>query len=77
MVQVEVYRIGHQPLMNAFRHADAAHIEIEIAYGVREFCLFVRDDGRGVDPHEVTHAVSPDIGGSPACASGQNAPGVP
>ena len=37
-------------LRNAFRHAQARKIEVEIRYGEREFRLQVRDNGRGIDP---------------------------
>ena len=46
----EVYRIAAEALRNAFRHAQARQIEIEIRYGNQEFRLHVRDDGRGLDP---------------------------
>jgi signal transduction histidine kinase len=53
IIRDEVYRIGREGLVNAFRHAEATHIEIELEYGARELCMFVRDDGRGVDPKVV------------------------
>jgi signal transduction histidine kinase/ligand-binding sensor domain-containing protein len=53
IIRDEVYRIGREGLVNAFRHAQATHIEIELEYGARELCVFVRDDGRGVDPRVV------------------------
>ena len=37
-------------LRNAFRHAYAKRIEVEIRYGQRVFRLRVRDDGKGIDP---------------------------
>jgi signal transduction histidine kinase/ligand-binding sensor domain-containing protein len=46
----EVYRIAGEALRNAFRHAHARQIEVEIRYGQREFRLRVRDDGRGIEP---------------------------
>jgi len=46
----EVYRIGAEALRNAFRHAHAQRIEVEILYGERWLRLRVRDDGKGVDP---------------------------
>jgi len=46
----EVYRIAAEALRNAFRHAQARQIEVEISYDDREFWLRVRDDGRGFDP---------------------------
>ena len=48
IIRDEVYRIGREGLMNAFRHSGATHVEIELEYGVRDLAVFVRDDGRGV-----------------------------
>jgi ligand-binding sensor domain-containing protein/signal transduction histidine kinase len=45
----EVYRIAGEALRNAFRHAEARRIEVEIRYNEREFRLRVRDDGKGID----------------------------
>jgi signal transduction histidine kinase/ligand-binding sensor domain-containing protein len=45
----EVYRIAGEALRNAFRHADARRIELEIRYDERQFRLRVRDDGKGID----------------------------
>ena len=44
----EVYRIGREALINAFRHAHARHIEVEMNYARDGFRLFVRDDGAGI-----------------------------
>jgi signal transduction histidine kinase/streptogramin lyase len=45
----EVYRIAAEALRNAFRHADAGQVEVEIHYGEKELWLHVRDDGRGME----------------------------
>jgi signal transduction histidine kinase len=45
----EVYRIAAEALRNAFRHAQARQVEVEIDYGERELRLHVRDDGKGID----------------------------
>jgi signal transduction histidine kinase/streptogramin lyase len=47
--QDEVYRIAREALRNAFRHAHAHRIEIEIRYDAHEFRLRLRDDGEGID----------------------------
>jgi signal transduction histidine kinase/ligand-binding sensor domain-containing protein len=52
-VRDDVYRIGREGLVNAFRHSGAAAVEIEIEYTPAELRLFVRDDGRGMDPQVV------------------------
>jgi signal transduction histidine kinase/ligand-binding sensor domain-containing protein len=46
----EVYRIAGEALRNAFRHARAQRIQVEILYGERGLRLRVRDDGKGIDP---------------------------
>jgi signal transduction histidine kinase len=45
----EVYRIGREALVNAFRHAKARRIEVELEYASREFRVLVRDNGCGID----------------------------
>jgi len=50
IVRDEIYRIAAEALRNAFRHAQAQQIEVEIRYDDQEFRLRVRDDGRGFDP---------------------------
>jgi signal transduction histidine kinase/ligand-binding sensor domain-containing protein len=47
----EVYRVAGEALRNAFQHADAGRIEVEIRYDERVFRLRVRDDGKGIDPN--------------------------
>jgi signal transduction histidine kinase len=46
----EVYRIAAEALRNAFGHAQAQRIEVQILYGERWLRLRVRDDGKGIDP---------------------------
>jgi signal transduction histidine kinase len=45
----EVYRIAVEALRNAFRHAQAHQIEVEIQYDQKDFRLRVRDDGKGIN----------------------------
>lgn len=49
IVQDEVYRIAGEAMRNAFRHARASRIEVEIRYDQNRFQLRVRDDGKGID----------------------------
>jgi signal transduction histidine kinase len=49
-IRDEVYRIGREALVNAFRHSGARSIELELDYGSANLRMFVRDDGRGIDP---------------------------
>jgi signal transduction histidine kinase len=46
----EVYRIAREVMRNAFRHAGAKKVEVEIRYDKNQLRLRVRDDGRGLDP---------------------------
>jgi signal transduction histidine kinase len=46
----EVYAIAREAIRNAFRHAQAHDIEVEITYNEGSFRLRVRDDGMGIDP---------------------------
>jgi PAS domain S-box-containing protein len=48
--QEEVHRIAAEALGNAFRHALARNIEVEIRYEERQFRIRIRDDGKGIDP---------------------------
>jgi len=45
----EVHRIAAEALRNAFRHAQARNIEVEIRYEEKQLCVRVRDDGKGID----------------------------
>jgi signal transduction histidine kinase len=49
-IRDEVYRIGREALVNAFRHSRASSIEVELEYGAKRFRLAVRDNGCGIDP---------------------------
>ena len=46
----EIYRIAVEALRNAFHHAQARQIEVEIRYDDEQFRLHIRDDGKGMDP---------------------------
>ena len=50
IVRDEIYKIAAEALRNAFRHAQAGRVEVEIRYDDEQFRLRVRDDGRGIDP---------------------------
>ena len=49
IVRDEIYKIAAEALRNAFRHADAERVEVEIRYDDEQFRLRVRDDGKGID----------------------------
>lgn len=46
----EVYRIGREALVNAFRHSGAKRVELELEYANADLYMSVRDDGCGIDP---------------------------
>ena len=53
IVRDEVYRIGREAIINAFRHANANSIEVSLEYRDKGFRLLVHDDGQGLDPELV------------------------
>ena len=50
LLRDEVYRIGREAIMNAFRHSGASQIEVDVDYASRGLRVTVRDNGRGIDP---------------------------
>lgn len=49
----EVYRIGREAIVNAYRHSQAEHIETEIDYRSDSLRIAVRDNGCGINPQEL------------------------
>jgi signal transduction histidine kinase len=49
IVRDEIYQVASEAIRNAFRHAEARQVEVEIRYDQRQFRLRVRDDGKGID----------------------------
>jgi len=49
-VNGEVYFIIREALSNAFRHANASDIEVELEYSAGHLRILVRDNGIGIDP---------------------------
>jgi signal transduction histidine kinase len=54
IVRDEIHRIAREALRNAFRHAQADHVEAEVTYGEREVRLCIRDDGKGIHPEHLS-----------------------
>jgi ligand-binding sensor domain-containing protein/signal transduction histidine kinase len=50
VIRDEVYRIGREALVNAFRHSRASNIQVILEYGSRHLRILVRDNGCGIDP---------------------------
>ena len=51
LIRDEAYRIGREAVSNAFRHAEANKIEVELEYTAKHLRILVRDDGAGIDPN--------------------------
>ncbi|HJX93101.1 MAG TPA: two-component regulator propeller domain-containing protein, partial [Pyrinomonadaceae bacterium] len=49
-IRDEIYHIGREALLNAFRHSQANIVEVELEYRLKQFRILVRDDGLGIDP---------------------------
>ena len=58
LVGDEVYRIAREAMANAFRHAAASRIDVEVSFASDELRVRVHDDGRGVSD-EVIEAGRP------------------
>jgi signal transduction histidine kinase len=50
VVQGELVKIGREALFNAFRHAKASQIEVEVHFGIVDLRVRFRDNGIGIDP---------------------------
>ncbi|MBV9441441.1 MAG: hypothetical protein JO217_01985 [Acidobacteriaceae bacterium] len=50
LVRDDVYRVGREALVNAFRHSRAKSVEVELEYARHHLRLLVRDNGCGIDP---------------------------
>lgn len=49
-LQEDLYLISREAVVNAFRHARATYVELDVRYDARFLRLRVRDDGIGMDP---------------------------
>ena len=49
-IKQELYRIGREALVNAFRHSGAKRVDLELEYADSDLRMRVRDDGCGIDP---------------------------
>src|SRR5262245_8751963 len=54
-IEHEIYRIGREALVNAFRHSRAKRVEFELEYADSDLRMRVRDNGCGIDP-QMLHA---------------------
>ncbi len=50
LIRNEIYSIGREAMVNAFRHSGANNLEVELEYAADQMTLVVRDNGCGIDP---------------------------
>ena len=65
VVRDEAYRIAREAVSNAYQHAKARHIEVEVTIGDADLTIRVRDDGMGVDPRILVPGRRPGHWGLP------------
>jgi PAS domain S-box-containing protein len=58
IVRDEIYKISAEAMRNAFRHADAKQVAVEVHYEEEQVRLRVRDDGKGIDPEVLSRKAS-------------------
>jgi signal transduction histidine kinase len=49
IVREETFLIAREAMANAFKHADAGRIEVELSYQRSALLVHIRDDGKGID----------------------------
>jgi len=54
-IRNDVYSIGREAVVNAFRHSRASNIEVELEYAAAQLRVLIRDNGCGIDP-DVLHS---------------------
>lgn len=54
-IRTDVYSIGREALLNAFRHSRASNIEVELEFAAHQLRVLVRDNGCGIDS-QVLHS---------------------
>jgi two-component system sensor histidine kinase UhpB len=52
--ELVVYRVAQEALTNVARHADAEHVELRLERADPHAVLIVRDDGKGLEPVDLT-----------------------
>jgi signal transduction histidine kinase len=76
-VEVAVYRISQEALVNVARHADAKHCQLRLYIRIDTLCLDISDDGKGIPPrHRIgvglhaMHERASELGGSCVVSEG-------
>ncbi|GGC66836.1 sensor histidine kinase [Undibacterium terreum] len=60
IVAEEAFAIAREALFNAFAHAKAGKVEVELDYNMPHFRMIIRDDGRGIDNDVIAAGSRPD-----------------
>jgi signal transduction histidine kinase/ligand-binding sensor domain-containing protein len=64
-VRDDAYRIAREAICNAYQHAKATHIEVELAFGELDLTVRVRDDGIGIEAQILEQGHRPGHWGLP------------
>jgi signal transduction histidine kinase/ligand-binding sensor domain-containing protein len=64
-VRDDIYRIVREAVRNAYRHARAANVEVEVSFGETDLSIAVRDDGTGMDSEILARGQRPGHWGLP------------
>jgi signal transduction histidine kinase len=64
-VRDDAYRIAREAVCNAYQHAKATHIEVELAFGELDLTIRVRDDGIGIEAQILEQGHRPGHWGLP------------
>jgi signal transduction histidine kinase len=62
IIRDEVYRVAREAVVNAFRHARARAVGVEIEYSARGLGVLVRDDGCGIGEEVLASSRDGDCG---------------
>ncbi|HEX8605149.1 MAG TPA: hypothetical protein VF774_21065 [Pseudoduganella sp.] len=65
----DIYGIGREALFNAYRHAAAGHVSLEIMHGHNDFRMVIEDDGLGIPEDVLRNAERKGHWAWPACMS--------
>ena len=49
-IREEIFHVGREAIVNAYTHADASRIDVELLFSKGWLVTVVRDNGRGIDP---------------------------
>jgi signal transduction histidine kinase/ligand-binding sensor domain-containing protein len=64
-IRDDAYRIAREAVCNAYQHAKASHIEVELAFGDVDLTIRVRDNGIGIEPQILERGHRPGHWGLP------------